>query len=111
MYSRPLKVGYLVLEGLNSFATVFFFFYFYFFMEKTYGFGNRANLCLAALNGATYAVFVWWGGKFAARFGHFNALKVGFSVMLLSLAVGMQLTRPEPQIILMLLTVVGMCFT
>jgi len=111
MYSRPLKIRYLVLEGLNSFATVFFFFYFYFFMEKTYGFGNRANLCLAALNGATYAIFVWWGGKFATRFGHFTALKVGFSVMLVSLAIGMQVTRPAPQIALMLLTVVGMCFT
>jgi predicted MFS family arabinose efflux permease len=111
MYSRPLKVGYLILEGLNSFATVFFFFYFYFFMEKAYGFGNRANLTLAALNGGTYAVCVWWAGKFATRFGHFTALKLGFSVMLVGLALGMQVTHPAPQIVLMLLTVVGMCFT
>ena len=72
MYSRRLKTGYFVLEGLNSAATVYYFYYFYFYMEKVFGFGNKANLCLAMLNGGTYAVFAWGGGKFAQRFGYFT---------------------------------------
>ena len=44
MFSRRLKTGYFVLEGLNSFATVYYFYYFYFFMQTEFGFGNKANL-------------------------------------------------------------------
>jgi MFS family permease len=111
MFSRRLKSGYFVLEGLNSFATVYYFYYFYFFMQQELGFGNTANLALAALNGAIYMVFAWLGGKFAQCFGYFTALKLGFVVMLGALAVGTQLTSAPGQIIVMSLTVVGMCFT
>ena len=55
MHSRRFKTAYFALEGLNSCATVYFFSYLYFFMEKTFGFDNRANLTLAAVNGAIYA--------------------------------------------------------
>ena len=48
MFSRRLKAGYFTLEGLNSFATVYYFYYFYFFMQTEFGFGNKANLALAA---------------------------------------------------------------
>jgi len=48
MPNRRLKIGYFVLEGLNSFATVYYFYYLYFFMQKAFGFGNKANLALAA---------------------------------------------------------------
>ena len=65
MFSRRLKAGYFTLEGLNSFATVYYFYYFYFFMQTEFGFGNKANLALAALNGVVYAVMAWQGGKFA----------------------------------------------
>ena len=81
MYSRRLKTGYFILEGLNSAATVYFLYYIYFYMEKVFGFGNKANLCLAALNGATYALLAWKGGRFAQRFGYFTALKIGLGVM------------------------------
>ena len=81
MYSRRLKTGYFVLEGLNSAATVFYLYYFYFYMEQVFGFGNKANLCLAALNGGTYALLAWGSGRFAQRFGYFTALKIGFGVM------------------------------
>lgn len=111
MYSRRLKTGYFILEGLNSFATVFYFYYFYFFMQQAFGFDNRANLVLAALNGAVYAVFAWWGGRFAQRFGYFTALKLGFGIMLTALAVGAQFESQAGCIVTMLLTVVGMCFT
>ncbi|HWI58342.1 MAG TPA: MFS transporter, partial [Bacillota bacterium] len=111
MYSRRFKTGYFVLEGLNSFATVYYFYYFFFFMQKAFGFGNKANLALAALNGVTYAVFAWFAGKFAQRFGYFTALKLGFGLMLGALAVGTQLHFALGHVLVMLVTVVGMCFT
>ena len=111
MYSRRLKTGYFVLEGLNSAATVYYLYYFYFYMEKVFGFGNKANLCLAALNGGTYALLAWGGGRFAQRFGYFTALKIGFGVMAGALAVGSQLQSAPGQILVMVAVVAGMCFT
>ncbi len=111
MYSRRLKTGYFVLEGLNSAATVYYLYYFYFYMEKAFGFGNKANLCLAALNGGTYAFFAWVGGRFAQRFGYFTALKIGFAVMAGALAVGSQLSTAPGQILVMAAVVAGMCLT
>jgi predicted MFS family arabinose efflux permease len=111
MFSRRLKSGYFALEGLNSFATVYYFYYFYFFMQKEFGFGNKANLILAALNGAIYAVMAWWGGKFSQRFGYFRALKLGFAIMLTSQIAGVLLHSAAGQILVMCFTVVGMCFT
>src|SRR2546425_247662 len=111
MSQRRLKSGYFLLEGLNSFATVYYFYYFYFFMQTEFGFGNKANLALAALNGAIYMAGCWWGGKFAQRFGYFTALKLGFVVMLLALAAGSRVDSSLAQILVMSLTVVGMCFT
>jgi predicted MFS family arabinose efflux permease len=111
MYSRRLKTGYFVLEGLNSAATVYYFYYFYFYMEKVFGFGNKANLCLAALNGGAYALLAWGGGRFAQRFGYFTALKIGFGVMAGALGVGSQLQSAPGQIVVMVAVVAGMCFT
>jgi len=111
MFSRRLKAGYFILEGLNSFATVYYFYYFYFFMQTEFGYGNQANLLLAALNGAVYAVMAWQGGNFAQRFGYFTALKVGFVIMMGALAVGSQLHTASGHILVMAVTVVGMCFT
>ncbi len=111
MFSRRLKTGYFILEGLNSFATVYYFYYFYFFMQTEFGYGNQANLLLAALNGAVYAVMAWQGGNFAQRFGYFTALKLGFVIMMGALAVGSQLQTASGHILVMAVTVVGMCFT
>ena len=111
MFSRRLKTGYFILEGLNSFATVYYFYYFYFFMQTRFGYGNQANLLLAALNGAIYAVMAWQGGNFAQRFGYFAALKTGFSIMVVALAIGSQLHTATGHIVVMSVTVVGMCFT
>src|SRR5579864_9490239 len=105
MFSRRLKTGYFVLEALNSFATVYYFYYLYFFMQKVYGFGNKTNLMLAALNGASYALFAWWAGKFAQRYGYFNALKLGFVIMIGALAVGSQMRAAGGHIVTMVLTV------
>jgi len=111
-HRRQLKPGYFVLEGLNSFATVYFFYYFYFFMHEAYGFGNRANLLLAAITvGAIYAVVAWQAGKFAERFGYFNALKVGFAVMIIAAALGLAVHSAAGHIFVMAIMVAGMCFT
>jgi predicted MFS family arabinose efflux permease len=111
MFSRRLKTGYFILEGLNSFATVYYFYYFYFFMQTEFGYGNRANLVLAAMNGAIYAVMAWQGGNFAQRFGYFPALKAGFAIMVVALATGSQLHSAAGHVVIMAVTVVGMCFT
>jgi predicted MFS family arabinose efflux permease len=111
VFSRRLKTGYFVLEGLNSFATVFYFYYFYFFMQQVYGFGNKANLILAALNGATYAVVAWFAGRFAQKQGYFTALIVGYAIMIVAMGIGLAMRSALGQIGVMVLTVVGMSFT
>ena len=108
---RPSKAGYFVVEGLNSLATVFYFYYLYFFMQKAFGFGNAANLLLAAFNGFLCMLASWWGGKFAQRCGPFMALKIGFGLMTVSLAVGWQVNSAAAHVIVMGFNVIGMCFT
>src|SRR5712672_2849655 len=109
MSSRQLKTGYFILEGLNSFATVYYSYYLYFFMQKEFGFDNKANLTLAAFNGLICMFAAWWGGKFAQKFGYFTALKLGFAIMMLAMAVGPQLHGIASQIVIMSVTVIGMC--
>src|SRR6267143_313737 len=109
--SRKLKTWYFILEGLNSFATVYYCYYLYFYMEKVFGFGNRANLSLAALNGFVCIFAAWWGGKFAQRFGNFTALKLGFFTMMTALATGMFVQSVTGQIFVMAAMLIGMCFT
>src|SRR6516164_6960832 len=111
MSPRQLKTGYFILEGLNSFATVYYLYYLYFFMQSVFQFGNQANLELAALNGALYMVGSFWGGKFAQRVGYFPALKLGFVMMIAGLAAGLGLDFAGGQILVMAMMVIGMCFT
>jgi MFS family permease len=111
MFSRRLKNGYFVLEGVNSFATVYFFYYFYFFMQQQFGFGNKANLAIAALNGGTYAVCSFFAGKFAQRFGYFTALILGWTIMASAMAGGLLVNSATAQILVMATAVLGMSFT
>ena len=76
MYSRRLKTGYSLSKG-STLSRRFIFYYFYFFMQQAFGFGNRANLVLAALNGAGVRRLLLVGRRFAQRFGYFTALKLG----------------------------------
>ena len=108
---RQLKTWYFILEGLNSFATVYYCYYLYFFMAKAFGFGNRANLSLAALNGFICIFAAWWGGKFAQRFGNFTALKLGFFTMMTALTCGIFVQSVHGQILVMVAMLIGMCFT
>jgi predicted MFS family arabinose efflux permease len=108
---RKLKTWYFILEGLNSFATVYYCYYLYFFMARAFGFGNRANLSLAALNGFICIFAAWWGGKFAQRFGNFTALKLGFFTMAAALTCGFFVPSITGQIVVMAAMLIGMCFT
>jgi predicted MFS family arabinose efflux permease len=108
---RKLKTWYFILEGLNSFATVYYCYYLYFYMERVFGFGNRANLSLAALNGFICIFAAWWGGKFAQRFGNFTALKLGFFTMAAALTTGLIVQTVAGHIFVIAAMLIGMCFT
>jgi predicted MFS family arabinose efflux permease len=86
-----IKFSCFTLEGLNSFATVFYFNYLYFLMRDDFGYGNKRNLALAAALGLVYAISAVQTGKFAQRRGYFAALKVGFSTMAVFLIAGLLL--------------------
>ncbi len=111
MFRIQRKTGYFVLEGLNSFATVYYAYYLYFFMQEVFGFGNTANLTLAAVNGLVCMGSAWWAGRFAQRKGYVRALKCGFSIMAGALLVGSQLISAAGQVFTMALYIFGMCFT
>jgi MFS family permease len=111
MSYRHSKTGYFVLEGLNSFSTTYFFNYFYFFMAKAFGFDNRQNLTLAAINGLVYAVCAWGSGKFAQRFGYFTALKLGFGLMAAAMGAGLAIHSAVGQAAVLSLGMIGVCFT
>jgi MFS family permease len=112
MSHRRLLTGCFVLEGLNSFAVTGYFYYFYFFMHARFGFGNRANLMLAAMSGLIYVPAAFWAGRFAQRAGYFTALKLGFALMAASFATGWLLVDSAAgHILVMAVATVGMCFT
>jgi predicted MFS family arabinose efflux permease len=111
MRSSQLKTGYFIIEGFNSFSTVYYSYYLYFFMQKVFGFDNKSNLALAAMNGFVCMIAAWYGGRFAQRFGYFTALKLGFGLMLAAMLMGPQLHSAPAQIGVMVLLTTGMCFT
>ncbi|MBP9900843.1 MAG: hypothetical protein KBH45_05240 [Verrucomicrobia bacterium] len=112
MYSRTIKTGVFILEGSNSFAVTYYFYYFYFFAQQQFGFGNQANLALAAASGLICVPAALWGGRFAQHAGYFTALKVGFGIMIITLLLGWLFAQsPAAHIALMLATIVGMSFT
>ena len=107
---QKIKFSCFTLEGLNSFATVLYFNYLYFFMRDRFGFGNKQNLAFAALLGLVYTFAAWQAGKFAQCKGYYNALKLGFGLMLASFVVGIFLRSAPAQIISAAAVTVGMCF-
>lgn len=111
MTHRQLKTGYFIVEGLNSFAVTLYLYYFYFFTQTRFGFGNKANLLLAASAGLIYAFGAWWGGRFAQRAGYFAAMKVGFTVMFVAMLAGAGATSAVTHVGLMWLATVGICLT
>ena len=103
------KIVCFTIQGMSSFAVSFYFYYLYFLMQKWFGFGDKNNLALAATLGFVYIFASWQAGRFAQRCGYFTALKTGFSIMLLALAVGSQLHSAIGLILASLVLSVGMC--
>jgi MFS family permease len=99
------------IEGLNSFATVIYFNYLYFLFRDKFDFDNKHNLALASLIGLIYMFASWQAGRFAQRFGNFTALKIGFGIMAVGLAIGSQLHFVAGAIAAACVVNVGMCFT
>ncbi len=98
------------IEGINSFAVVIYFNYLYFFFRDRYGFNDQKNLLLAAFIGLVYTIASWQAGRFAHRCGHFLALKTGFILMAVGLAVGAQIHSIAGAIAIACVINVGMCF-
>jgi predicted MFS family arabinose efflux permease len=103
------KTACYTIEGMGSFATVLFFNYLYFFMQARHGFSDKDNLAFAALLGLAYTFASWQAGRFARRYGYFTALKLGFSIMLVGLVVGSQLSSAPGLILAAIVTSLGMC--
>jgi len=111
MFQRKLKVGYFVLAWLNIYATAYYGNYIFFLMKQAFGFANRQNLLMAAVNGGVYIFFAWFAGKFAQQRGYYFALKLGFSIMVLALLSGTRAQTVLAHYGVMMLWTVGMCFT
>ena len=106
---QKFRAGCYTIEGISSFATVIFFNYLYFFFRDRFGFDNKHNLALAAFIGLIYTIASWQGGRLAARFGYFTALKTGFGIMAAGLFVGSQLHTATGIIAAVCVTNAGMC--
>lgn len=106
---RRLKPWFFVLEGVNSAAVVYFLNYLFFLLRDEYGFGNKENLTVCAIHGLTYALASWQSGRLAQRIGYFTALKLGFMVMLVSLALASVSPTIHWQVLLLCGWTAGMC--
>ncbi|MGH7992033.1 MAG: MFS transporter [Limisphaerales bacterium] len=107
---RRFKAACFTLEGVSSFAVSFYFYYIYFFMRDHFGFDNKRNLAFAAAMGLIYVFSAWQAGRFAQRCGYFRALKVGFIVMILALAVGSRLNFVSGVLLASAFYTIGQCF-
>ncbi len=108
--ANKFRAACYTIEGINSFASVIYFNYLYFFFRDRFGFDNRDNLLLAAFIGLIYTVASWQAGRFAQRCGYFTSLKVGFGVLIASLAVGLQLHSVAGEIAVACVANAGLCF-
>lgn len=79
MTLRQLKVWYYAITACNTIASAYYLNYLFFFLHDRFGFGNRGNLLVAALHGATYILAAWFGGRFAQARGYLTSLAVGFA--------------------------------
>jgi predicted MFS family arabinose efflux permease len=98
------------IEGINSFATATYCNYLYFYFRDRFGFDDRQNLLLAALLGLVYMFASWQAGRFAQRRGCFTALKLGFSLMAMGLAIGLLLHSAAGEIAVAGIVYIGTCF-
>jgi predicted MFS family arabinose efflux permease len=107
---RRFKAACFTLEGVGSFSVSFYFYYVYFLMRDHFGFDGKQNLAFAALIGLIYVFSAWQAGRFAHRCGYFTALKIGFILMILALAVGSQLGSASGIVLASAFFTIGQCF-
>lgn len=111
MYSNRVKRGIFVLTGVNSLGLVLFFNYLFFFMRDEFGFGNRGNLALGALNGLVYATGSFLAGRLAQRRGAFASLKPGYAIMAITLAIGAFVDHAALHVLLLVVWSAGISMT
>src|SRR6266508_539674 len=111
MTHRQLKTGYLVIQWLNSVGTSFYAYYLFFLMEREFGFRNLGNLGVSATYGCVYMLASLYGGRFGQRHGYFNALGLGFVIMILALSSAFFAGTAAGQIGWMIVWTMGVCFT
>ncbi|MEO8484294.1 MAG: MFS transporter [Acidobacteriota bacterium] len=100
MTLRQLKGCYYALTACNTIASAYYLNYLFFFLHDRYGFGNRGNLLVAALHGATYIFAAWFGGRFAQVRGYLTSLAVGLAGLALCMAVAYFVDSPVGQVLL-----------
>jgi len=108
--ANKFRTGCYVIEGINSFALVFYCTYLYFFFHDVFGFNDRQNLLFAALAGLIYMFSSWQAGRFAQRFGYITSLKVGFGGLALGFAAGLFAHTAVLQVAIASFIYVCMCF-
>ncbi len=111
MYSPRIKRGVFWLEGLNGLSTTWYFFFIFFVFKQQFGFDDKKNLLVAAATGGVFAVGSIIGGKVGQRKGYFHALTIGFAIMATALFSGAFLRGVTAQLTVLLIGIVGMCFT
>ena len=111
MRAAPKPLSIYLLEGTNSFATAYYFNYLLFLLRDHHGFGDFQNLTLGAVHGLLFMGSAWLGGRIGQRLGYVMALRIGFSGMAASMALGWAF----PGLIVQMLAFAGwtitMCFT
>ena len=76
MISRA-KILFYFIEFINCYAAVYYSNFLFFYLKSTFGFGEAANLSMAALGGFVYIIASWQGGKLAQRYGALKLLCIG----------------------------------
>jgi predicted MFS family arabinose efflux permease len=107
---RQFKTVCFAIEGMTSFSVSLFSYYIYFLMRDRFGFNGRDNLAFAALIGLIYVIASLQGGRFGQRRGYFNALKLGFGLMILALAGGWWFDSATGLVLATGLFIGGTCF-
>ena len=100
MTLRQLKGWYYAIAACNTVATTYYLNYLFFYLHDRFGFGNRGNLLVAALHGATYIGAAWFGGRFAQKRGYLTSLAVGFSGLALCTGVAYVVDSAVGQVLL-----------
>jgi predicted MFS family arabinose efflux permease len=111
MTRQQRKVFYFAFEGSSAFAASFYSSYLFFLLRDDFGFGNRDNLAVSAVNGLIYLVASWQAGRFAQRFGYHASLRVSFIGAGLCLLAGWALSPLWGKLVTFAGWTLAVCFT